>query len=105
MSKEYIEQRDGGFGVGGSRISLDSIVYAWRRGASPDCIQKSFPLLTLEEVYGAITFYLANNDEIDAYLIQEEIETEKMRQASREKFADWYERMEKARQELLVPQV
>jgi hypothetical protein len=29
-------------------------------------------LLTLEQVYGAITFYLANRAEIDAYLTSEE---------------------------------
>ena len=68
MSKEYIEFRDGGYWIKESRISLDSLVYAFQRGASPESIQQSFPLLTLEEVYGAITYYLAHQAEIDAYL-------------------------------------
>ena len=50
------------------RISLDSIVYAFKRGATPESIQRAFPLSTLEEVYGAITFYLAQAQELDAYL-------------------------------------
>src|SRR2546427_4072140 len=59
MEKSYVEQRDGGYWVTGTRISLDSIVSAFKRGAAPESIQRAFPLLTLEEIYGAITFYLA----------------------------------------------
>ena len=68
MPKEYIEQREGGDYVAGSRVSLDSLVYAFLRGESPEGIAESFPALTLEQVYGAIAFYLANRDQIDAYL-------------------------------------
>ena len=58
MTRDYVEQRDGGYYVAGARVSLDSIVYAFRGGESPETIQQSFPSLTLEQVYGAITFYL-----------------------------------------------
>jgi uncharacterized protein (DUF433 family) len=68
MAKEYIEQRDGSYYVTGTRISLDSIVYAFRRGESPETICQNFELLHLEEVYGAIAYYLANQAGIDAYL-------------------------------------
>ena len=72
MEKSYAEQRDGGYWVTGTRISLDSLVYAFKRGAAPESMQRAFPLLTLEEIYGAITFYLAHEQEIDAYLGQAE---------------------------------
>ena len=72
MEKIYVEQRDGGYWITGTRISLDSIVYAFRRGVAPESMQRAFPLLTLEEIYGAITFYLAHEQEIDAYLAQAE---------------------------------
>ena len=36
-------------------------------GAAPETIVKSFPSLSLEQVYGAITFYLANKPDLDAY--------------------------------------
>ena len=52
MEKSYVEQRDGGYWMTGTRISLDSIVYAFKRGAAPESIQRAFPLLTLEEIYG-----------------------------------------------------
>jgi uncharacterized protein (DUF433 family) len=70
--KSYIEYRNDAYWIEGTRISLDSLVYAFRRGLSPESIVQSFPLLTLEQVYGAITFYLANRAEIDAYLTSEE---------------------------------
>ena len=103
MSKQYVEKRDGGFWITGKRISLDSIIYAFRRGQSPEGIKRSFSLLTLEEIYGAITFYLANQTEIDDYLSREEAEFEKMRQSSNDD--DWRARLNKARQSLRSPQV
>jgi uncharacterized protein (DUF433 family) len=70
--KSYVEYRNDAYWVKGTRISLDSVVYAFRRGLSPESIAYSFPLLTLEQVYGAIAFYLANRVEIDHYLATEE---------------------------------
>jgi uncharacterized protein (DUF433 family) len=69
MAKEYIEELDGNYYIAGTRISLDSIVHAFRRGESPETICENFHLLRLEEVYGAIAYYLANQADIDAYLI------------------------------------
>jgi len=68
MSEAYIEQRDGSYVVAGTRVSLDSIVYAFLDGQSAEAIAQSFPLLRLEQVYGAIAYYLAHRDEIDRYL-------------------------------------
>jgi uncharacterized protein (DUF433 family) len=100
MAKEYVELKEGAYRVGGTRVSLDSVVYEFQNGAAPECIQRSFSALTLEQVYGAITYYLANQETIDQYLIEGEKEFEKFQQASREKYPTWYEKMEKARKEL-----
>lgn len=70
--KPYIEFKNQGYWIIGTRISLDSIVYAFRKGLHPESIAQSYPLLDLEQVYGAITFYLANRSDIDAYLLSEE---------------------------------
>lgn len=68
----YFEQcPDGHWQVAGSRVSLDSIVYAYQEGESPEQIVRAFPGLSAEQVYGAITFYLANRDNIDDYLSQQ----------------------------------
>lgn len=72
MSERYVENRDGGYWVKGTRVSLDSIVHSFRRGSSPESIMQSFPLLTLEQVYGALTYYLAHQSAIDSYLTESE---------------------------------
>jgi len=68
MQSEYIEERDGGYYVAGTRISLDSVVYSFNEGNSPEGIQEDFPLLTRAQIYGAIAFYLDHQAEIDKYL-------------------------------------
>jgi uncharacterized protein (DUF433 family) len=77
--KDYVTKIDGAYRIADSRVSLDSVVYAWRDGLSPETIKANFPVLTLEEVYGAITFYLANQEEIDKYLSQGEADFEAAR--------------------------
>jgi uncharacterized protein (DUF433 family) len=69
-TKSYVAYRNDFYWIEGTRISLDSIVYAFQKGISPESITQSFPLLTLEQVYGAIAFYLAHRNEIDAYLVR-----------------------------------
>ncbi|MBE9108734.1 DUF433 domain-containing protein [Nodosilinea sp. LEGE 07298] len=71
-AKSYVEYRNEAYWVEGTRISIDSVVYAFRDGLAPESIVQSFPLLTLEQVYGVITFYLANRAEVDAYLAAEQ---------------------------------
>lgn len=100
MSKEYIEQRDEGYYITGKRISLDSVVYAFHRGAAPESILRSFPLLTLEEIYGAIAYYLSHQPEIDEHLAKGEEEYEKQRQAARSADPEFYKRMEAAKANL-----
>jgi len=58
MSSAYIEQRDDVYVVAGTRVSVDSIVYAFLSGQSAEAIAQAFPVLSLEQVYGAITYYL-----------------------------------------------
>lgn len=93
VTKQYVEQREGGYWIAGTRVSLDSIVYPFLDGMSPESIVQAFPVLTLEEVYGAITFYLANRTEIDAYLETEEAVFESMRKAAREANPLLYEKL------------
>jgi uncharacterized protein (DUF433 family) len=93
MAKEYIEKRGAGYYIIGNRVSLDSIVYAFLDGNSPESIVESFPALSLEEVYGGIAFYLANRVHVDEYLREGEREFERMREESRAKNPVFYERL------------
>jgi uncharacterized protein (DUF433 family) len=100
--KEYVVKNENSYYIVGTRISLDSIVYEFISGASPEGIQRSFPALALEEVYGAVAFYLANREEIDLYLSKGEKEFADLQDRSRVEYPAWYERMRKAREESLV---
>jgi len=100
MAKEYIEGRDGNYYVTGTRISLDSIVHAFRRGESPETICQNFELLRLEEVYGAIAYYLANQADIDAYLIRQSEKWAEGRRDADPLPANLRERLMRARDEL-----
>lgn len=97
VHKQYVEWRKNGYWITESRVSLDSVVYAFLNGTSPESIVQSFPVLTLEQVYGAITFYLANREATDAYLKEGEAEFEKLRQAAREQNAALYEKLAAAK--------
>ena len=102
MAKEYVEKRDGAYRISGTRVSLDSVVYAFLRGASPESIAQSFPSLTLEEVYGAIAFYLGHQSEVEAYLEEGDREFEALRQRARQSNPLLYRKLEEARQQLLA---
>ena len=100
--KDYVVKIENVYRVADSRVSLDSIVYEFRRGASPEGIQRSFSTLTLEEVYGAVAFYLANQKEIDEYLTEGEKDFEALENVSRTENNAWYQRLQKVREEVLV---
>ena len=99
MNKQYVEQREDVYWITGTRVSLDSIVYAFLEGQTAESIAQSFPVLTLEQVYGAITFYLANRPDIDVYLRCEEAEFETLRQAWRTQDPMFYQKMADARRQ------
>lgn len=92
-AKVYVEYRSGGYWIVGERISLDSIVYAFRNGLTAESIVQSFPLLTLEQVYGAIAFYLANRAEIDTYILEEEAKFDVMPQPLQEDDPALYQKL------------
>lgn len=91
----YIEQQNGGYRVQGTRVSLDSIVYRFLEGLSPESIQADcFPTLSLEQVYGAITFYLANRSEVNAYLQEADKEFEAFRRRVRDEYPEAHRRLD-----------
>lgn len=97
---EYVEEREGAYWIAGTRVSLDSIVYAFLRGASPESIVRSFPAVNLEQVYGAITYYLAHEKDIDAYLKTGEAEFESLKEKSRSSNPLLYTKLQEARHKI-----
>ncbi len=72
----------GSWRVTGSRVSLDSIIHAHREGRTPQEIVEWFPTLSLEQVHGAIAFYLHHRELLDAYMEQQQRRWEELRQQS-----------------------
>jgi uncharacterized protein (DUF433 family) len=97
LTKQYVEFRNGAYSITNTRISLDSIIYAFLNGSSPEAIVQNFPSLNLEQVYGAITFYLANRKLVDNYLKEGEEIFKKLQQSSRVKNAALYNKLELAK--------
>jgi uncharacterized protein (DUF433 family) len=97
---EYIEQRNGGFYVAGTRVSLDSVVYSFKAGASPETIRQNFSSLTLEQVYGAIAFYLAHEQEVDSNIREGEAAIQSSIPPLSESRPEVYARLERARHEI-----
>ena len=74
-------------------MSPDSIVYAFWEVQTAEGIAQLIPALTLEQVYGAVTFYLANRLDIDAYLQRQEAKFEALRQFWHTQDAMFYQKM------------
>jgi uncharacterized protein (DUF433 family) len=70
---EYIEIRDGGYYVSGTRIGLDVIFHDFQRGRSPEVILQAYPSMGfLGKVYGVIAFMLDHPNEVECYLQNQE---------------------------------
>lgn len=65
--------------VGNTRVSLDSVVYAFNEGMDAAETQYNFDTLTLAEIHGAISYYLHNKAEVDKYLEHLRAEYERVR--------------------------
>jgi uncharacterized protein (DUF433 family) len=70
--------------VGATRVSLDSVIYAFNDGATPEEIVQQNTTLDLADVYAVLGYYLKNRDEVGEYLqrrkaqradLKQEIET------------------------------
>jgi uncharacterized protein (DUF433 family) len=81
QGEEYTaSSEEAGYWIAGTRVSLESVVGVFREGRSPETIAtECFPTLSLEQVYGAITYYLGHREEMDAYLAEAETAYERSR--------------------------
>jgi uncharacterized protein (DUF433 family) len=66
--------------IGQSRVSLDSVVYHYKQGATAESIAESFPSLNLPDIYAVIAYYLANRESVEEYLRQQEAEADLLRE-------------------------
>ncbi len=94
MNKSYVEKTpQGGWRITGSRVSLDSIVSAYWQGRTPEAIAVDFPSLSLEQIHGAIAYYLGHRQEIDDYLASQGTKWEAFRNESETLHAEMIKRL------------
>lgn len=86
-----------GWRIAGTRVSFASVVHGYLSGERPESIQENFPSLTVEQVYGAIAFYLKNRPEADAYMAQVAEAFEELRLTSERENAVLLARLRAAR--------
>jgi uncharacterized protein (DUF433 family) len=99
MAREYVKMSDGNYRIGGSRVTLESVILPFLEGASPESLVDEFPTLSLEQVYGVITFYLAHRTKVDAYLRESERAWKEARESRPPIPAGLRERLRRARSE------
>ena len=66
--------------VGQSRVTLDSVVAAFRLGETAEGIVESYPTLLLADVYRILGYYLLHRDAVDAYVAGREHEASRLRE-------------------------
>lgn len=71
-SEYVVPQAQGGWYLAGTRVSLGSIVHAYWNGRLPEAIVADFPSLSLEQVHGAIAYYLKHRPAVDLYLSEQD---------------------------------
>lgn len=70
---------DGNVRVGGTRVTLDTIVACYKQYDSPEEIAYGFPTVGLANIYAAFAYYLSHKAEVDEYLERQEREAEEIR--------------------------
>jgi uncharacterized protein (DUF433 family) len=102
MQHEYVEMRNGGYYLAGSRVSLASIIHEYRDGAAPESIRQNFPTLSLEQIHGAIAFYLGHQGEAETYLSELERKWDELERGAKPASPELQQRIEEARKRKLA---
>ena len=72
--------------VGGTRVTLDSIVESFSNGASAEEIMLQFPPLSLADVYTAISYFLHHQQDVEEYLQERRSERIRIKASTEAKF-------------------
>lgn len=67
--------------VGNTRVTLSAVISCFDRGETPEAIVDNFNTLQLDDVYCVLGYFLRHEDEVRAYLKQEQEEGEALRQS------------------------
>lgn len=77
---------EGVYRVSGTRVTLDTIVSAFRTGATAEEIAQRYPVIPLEDVYAVIAWYLQHQQTADEYLANRRTFAEEVRAENERRF-------------------
>ncbi|HKI31878.1 MAG TPA: DUF433 domain-containing protein [Gemmataceae bacterium] len=77
---------DGVMRVGSSRVTLDTVVAAFREGMTPEGIVEQYPSLRLAAVYSVIGYALSHPEEVETYLRDRQRLAEAVRRENEARF-------------------
>ena len=81
-----VSDADGVVRVGASRVTLDTVVAAFREGMTPEGIVEQYPSLGLDDVYSVIGYVLHHAKEVEAYLGERQSRAEAVRRENETRF-------------------
>jgi hypothetical protein len=101
MERDFVESRNDGLYLIGSRVPIDRVVWEYRNGEDPETIQSHYLTLSLEQVDGAIAFYLNHKDEVEQ-VMEERRREEDAYTAAHPTPPDIKEKFERMRRQMLT---
>ena len=89
--------------ITGSRVTLDTLVAAFKKGNTAEQIQDSFPSLSLRQIYGAISYCLDYQEDVETYLNERQVEADAIRREieSQPRYGEFREKLRRRRAELI----
>ena len=72
--------------VGHTRVTLDTVVFSFQEGSTPEEIAQQYPSLDLADLYAVITYYLRHRSTVESYLRKRRDQAVGMRRENEERF-------------------
>lgn len=69
-----------------TRVTFDTVIYAFLEGATAEEIVQQYPSLELADVYAVIGYYLRRRAEVEGYLNGRQKLTQRVRQQNEKRF-------------------
>lgn len=80
------EDAEGVIRVGGTRVTLDTVLTAYMKGSTPEQIAQDYSALDTADIYAAIAYYLRHRDEVEEYLRRRQQQADAVREEFKRRF-------------------
>ena len=100
-----VQLKDGSVRFKGTRVSFDTIIYAFKQGCDPAQINGSYDLISIPDIEKAIEYYQSEREIVDRYLAARKEAAEIWREFNEklQSSSDWQARVQRLRNERKQP--